>query len=139
MTRFDVSSLCNFVFWGVVCPCTSFSACQSVFEVVAAVWALAVAQVIVFAASAVVFVLVIGCNVAAGLWVSGLERSGCGVCGSGVARPGVVWRRFCGFWVKIEVGVVVVVCDDNRRRLDAVWSLESRAGVAGGAGGSVCV
>ena len=57
-----------------------FLAAISIFGVNIIVWVLIVAHIVVFGAVAVVFVTVVGGDVAAQQRVSGLERRGWGVC-----------------------------------------------------------
>jgi hypothetical protein len=81
-------------------------------EVVAAVWVLAAALVVVPEVVAARVAAVVGSDVAAEQRASGLERGGCGVCRGGVDRPGGVCHRFRGVWGWFEAGKEVVAVVD---------------------------
>jgi len=72
--------------------CKLFSARSSISGVVVVICLLSIVKVVIF----VVVAAFVACGVAMGRQGSGLDWDGCRVCGSGVARPGSVFRHFCG-------------------------------------------
>jgi hypothetical protein len=115
-TRFDersCSSSRESVSSAVDSPCTSVTTSLTVSGVSAAIWILDDALVVVFRVVAVVFVAVVGGDVAVAMGGSGCETRGCGGCRGAVGRLGSECRRSRGAGSCFEAGdeVVVAVVD----------------------------
>ena len=80
---------------------------------VAVVWVLGVALVVVFRPFSSAFSAIVDNDVAAATASSGRETRACGACRGAIARPCRVWRLFREVWGSFEVGAAAMVAVVN--------------------------